>query len=177
MILDIENYQKYKLSDFYVQSGIDIAFPIFDKLPCFKNIRKELITDIEISKEVQFSRDPNFISNIKGKAFHVNSVLIDNFLGDLGLYKPKVNVYVDYKHSYIIIEDRINNGAPLDLDTVYFWKGGIKHYLFDKSVQKDILNMNKTIFNHESQKEINNLINTINNFKQETVLLENGEVE
>lgn len=130
-------WQQIKNLPGYAQSGIrNMGRQIFESLDCFstfsaqmKNKKKDGLAEVLVVSD--FTHDQgavNFLVDTilkHGTLLNVGKADHDKFLPD---YQPDIMIFMTENWTFKLVQDNLDNGAPVELNSIYAWPGGLKHY-------------------------------------------------
>ncbi|PCI01953.1 MAG: hypothetical protein COB76_00170 [Alphaproteobacteria bacterium] len=108
----------------------------FESFDCFQEFSeaqraqgKDPLAEVLVLSE--FSHDKTSVNYI-AKMIVENGVQIDVGNIDYGHrmqgYKPDIIIMMTENYTFKLVRDRVENGSPVDLNSIYAWKGGLKRY-------------------------------------------------
>jgi hypothetical protein len=132
----IEWQQVKNLPGYAVSQIRKMGRDIFSSFDCFRSLGEEVkrqgkdpLGEVLIVNE--WTHDwstTNFLANMIGKS----GVMLDTGCADFGNrlpgYRPELIVMMSQNWTFMLVRERFENNSPVDLNTVYAWRGGLNHY-------------------------------------------------
>ncbi len=125
----------------YAQSGIrKMGRDIFMSFPCFRifaeSCQKEgtdPLAKVFVASDLTHNQTAvNWLARmISEKGKEVQAGQMDH-TGMIEGYKPRIIMFMTEKYTFKLVEDRPEYGAPISLNSIYAWPGGIQHYRDNK---------------------------------------------
>lgn len=121
----------------YAQSGIrKIGRSVFMSFPCFQafaqacSVRSvDPLAAVYVASDLTHSQSAvsHLAHLISQKGHMVQSGEMDH-TGMIEGYKPRIIVFMTEDHTFKLVQDRPELGAPISLNSIYAWPGGLKAY-------------------------------------------------
>jgi len=125
-----------QLPGYRVQPIRDLGNDVFMGFPCFRAFQKQTLAKNgdahgEVLTVSDFTHDKSTISQM-AKLIAEKGTFLDTKEIDYGPrapnYRPRVILFMTDNWTFKLVQDKIENGAPINLNAIYAWPGGANFY-------------------------------------------------